>query len=132
MAVVDRAPLSRDRVAAEAVRFIDEHGLEALSMRKLGAALGVEAMSLYNHVSSKADLLDAVSDRLYTDVLAAYGHPDGDWKVHARALSHAYVSVAAAHPGAVTLLIHPAVDSPAAEAFDERIVEAAKKVCYRD
>lgn len=126
MSVVERSPLSRERVAAAAVGFIDEHGLEALSMRKLGAALGVEAMSLYNHVSSKADLLDAVSDRLYADVLEAYGHPDGDWKVHARALSHAYVAVAAAHPRAVSLLIHPAVDSPSAEQFDRRIVAAAR------
>jgi AcrR family transcriptional regulator len=122
----DRQPLTRERVATAAVAFIDEHGLDALSMRKLGAELGVEAMSLYNHVANKADLLDAVSDRLYTDVLAAYGEPTGDWKLHARALSHAYVDVAAAHPKAVTLLIHPARESDAAEIFDQRIVEAAQ------
>lgn len=113
-------------MAKAAVRFIDEHGLEALSMRKLGAELGVEAMSLYNHVENKADLLDAASDRLFADVLEAYGHPDGDWKVHARALSHAYFSVASAHPRAVALLIHPAPDSAAAAAFDQRIVAAAR------
>ena len=95
-------------------------------MRKLGAELGVEAMSLYNHVANKADLFDAVSDRLYADVLDAYGEPTGDWKVHARALSHAYADVAAAHPEAVRLLIHPARDSTAAQQFDERIVEAAR------
>lgn len=126
MTVTDRPPLSRERVAAAAVAFIDTHGLDALSMRKLGAELGVEAMSLYNHVANKADLLDAVSDRLYADVLEAYGEPTGDWKVHARALSHAYVDVAAAHPRAVHLLIHPAADSEAARQFDRRIIEAAQ------
>lgn len=105
---------------------IDELGLDALSMRKLGGELGVEAMSLYNYVTNKADLLDAVADRLYGDVLYAYGHPDGDWKVHARALSHAYVDVAAAHPLAVSLLISPASDSANAEEFDARIVGAAR------
>ncbi|MFL5990508.1 MAG: TetR family transcriptional regulator, partial [Rubrobacteraceae bacterium] len=50
MAVVGRQPLSRRRVLEEAVRFADHVGLEALTMRKLGAELGVEAMSLYNHV----------------------------------------------------------------------------------
>lgn len=126
MTFTDRQPLTRQRVADAALVFIDGHGLDALSMRKLGAELGVEAMSLYNHVANKADLLDAVSDRLYAKVLDAYGDPTGDWKVHARALSHAYVDVAAAHPNAVSLLIHPAPSSAAAEEFDARIVAAAQ------
>ncbi|MEM7143045.1 MAG: TetR family transcriptional regulator [Actinomycetota bacterium] len=125
MTVTERPPLTRERIADAAVGFIDAHGLDALSMRKLGAELGVEAMSLYNHVANKADLLDAVSDRLYAEVLVAYGDPTGDWKERARALSHAYVDVAAAHPNAVTLLIHPASGSAAAQQFDERIVAAA-------
>ncbi|MDP8945555.1 MAG: TetR family transcriptional regulator, partial [Actinomycetota bacterium] len=48
MAVVKRQPLSRRRILEAAVRFVDREGLEALSMRKLGSELGVEAMSLYN------------------------------------------------------------------------------------
>ena len=126
MAFTDRLPLTRQRVADAALAFIDEHGLEGLSMRKLGAELGVEAMSLYNHVTNKADLLDAVSEKLYHDVLDAYGRPSGDWKVHARALCHAYVDVAAAHPLAVSLLISPASASASAQEFDQRIVGAAR------
>lgn len=122
----DRLPLTRQRVADAALAFIDLHGLDRLSMRKLGAELSVEAMSLYNHVTNKADLLDAVAERLFHDVLDAYGEPSGDWKVHARALCHAYVDVAAAHPLAVSLLITPANGSESAQEFEQRIVGAAR------
>ncbi|MDA3039277.1 MAG: TetR/AcrR family transcriptional regulator C-terminal domain-containing protein [Actinomycetota bacterium] len=63
-----RSQLSRERVALEALAIIDRDGLSGLSMRKLGTALGVEAMSIYHYVSSKDDLLDAVLDLLYRQV----------------------------------------------------------------
>jgi AcrR family transcriptional regulator len=63
-----RAPLSRDRVLQAAMAFADEHGLESLSMRKLGEAVGVEAMSLYNHVASKVDLLDGMIDVVFGEI----------------------------------------------------------------
>ena len=50
-----RIPLSRDRVLRAAAAFADENGIETLSTRKLAHAVGVEAMSLYNHVTSKED-----------------------------------------------------------------------------
>ncbi|MDH4142824.1 MAG: TetR family transcriptional regulator, partial [Chloroflexota bacterium] len=52
-----RKPLSRDQVLRAAMRLADEGGLEAISMRKLGQVLGVEAMSLYKHVANKDDIL---------------------------------------------------------------------------
>ncbi len=57
-----RHTLNRERVLETAVAFADERGLEELSMRKLGQELGVEAMSLYNHVADKDDLLDGIVD----------------------------------------------------------------------
>ena len=51
-----RAPLSREQVLRAALGYVDRHGLEALSMHKLGAELGVRAMSLYKHVADKDDL----------------------------------------------------------------------------
>jgi AcrR family transcriptional regulator len=63
-----RAPLSRDQVLTAAVALADESGIEALSMRKLGQALGVEAMSLYNHVASKSDLLDGMIDLVFAEI----------------------------------------------------------------
>jgi AcrR family transcriptional regulator len=58
-----RVPLTRDRVLDAALALAGTAGIEALSMRRLGQALGVEAMALYNHVGSKDDLLDGMLDR---------------------------------------------------------------------
>ena len=57
-----RKPLSRERVLEQAIAIADADGIEALSMRKLGQALGVEAMSLYNHVANKGELVAAMVD----------------------------------------------------------------------
>jgi len=63
-----RTPLNRERVVRAAVALADEAGLEALSMRKLGQRLGVEAMSLYNHVANKDDLLDGMIDVVFSEI----------------------------------------------------------------
>ena len=55
-----RAPLTRERVLRAAVDLADERGIEALTMRNLGQQLGVEAMSLYNHVANKDDIVDGL------------------------------------------------------------------------
>ena len=122
MSVVERLPLSRERIVDTALRFIDDHGLDALSMRKLGAELGVEAMSLYNHVANKDDLLDAVSNALYTQVLDTYGEPSGDWRAKARRMAASYVEVASGHPQALSLLLSPSPQSPARLQFLDRVV----------
>ena len=122
MAVVERVPLSRERIADTALRFIDEHGLDALSMRKLGAELGVEAMSLYNHVANKDDLLDSVGNALYARVLVAYGDPTGDWRSKARRMAGSYVEVASAHPQAFPLLLNRSPETPAGLQFLDRVV----------
>jgi AcrR family transcriptional regulator len=63
-----RKPLNRDRILETALAFADEHGIEALSMRKLGQAVGYEAMSLYNHVANKDDLLDGMLDLVLAEM----------------------------------------------------------------
>ena len=60
----NRRPLTKDRVIDKAITLADKDGIDALSMRKLGQALGVEAMSLYNHVASKGELISAMVDRV--------------------------------------------------------------------
>jgi len=77
-----RTPLSRERVLRAAVALADERGADELTMRKLAKELGVEAMSLYNHVASKTDLLDGMVDIVFSeiDVPAA----TGDWKAELR------------------------------------------------
>jgi len=73
-----RGSLSRAQVLETAVTLADESGIDGLSMRKLGQALGVEAMSLYNHVASKSDLLDGMVDVVFGEI----GLPasDGGWR----------------------------------------------------
>src|SRR5438270_9156626 len=61
--------LTRERVCEAALALVDEEGLEALSMRRLGARLGVEAMSLYRHVRDKADLIDALHAAVLGDLV---------------------------------------------------------------
>ena len=77
-AASSRTPLSRERVLREAVTYADENGIGSLTMRKLGDALGVEAMSLYNHVANKAELLDGMIDQVFGEIDLP---PDGSgWK----------------------------------------------------
>ena len=63
-----RAPLTRDQVLRAAIGMADESGLESLTMRKLGEAVGVEAMSLYNHVANKDDLIDGMIDVVFGEI----------------------------------------------------------------
>jgi len=92
-------------VLRAAVVFADESGLEALSMRRLGHRLGVEAMSLYNHVANKDDLLDGITDL----VLGEIELPDeGDWKASLRQHAMSAHEVLGAHPWACSLALSPA------------------------
>jgi AcrR family transcriptional regulator len=113
-----RGPLSRERVLDAALRLVDEHGLEALSMRRLGAELGVEAMSLYHHVPSKDALLDGLAERLWAEVrLPARDAPD--WKAAVRPTVETLRRLAQAHPNAYPLLLaREALPEPALHVFD--------------
>src|SRR6185503_3421665 len=95
--------LERDVIRREALRLIDEDGLEAFSTRKLGAALGCEAMAIYWYYPSKDALLDAVVDLLMEDV-AATASASGDWIATLRAVAHAYRRIAHDHPRAFPVL----------------------------
>jgi AcrR family transcriptional regulator len=91
-----RIPLSRERVLNAAIALADESGIESLSMRKLAERLGVEAMSLYNHIANKNDLLEGIVEAAAGEIVTPAD--DVDWKkaIHEVALS--------AHE---TLLRHP-------------------------
>lgn len=67
-------PLTRDRVLDAALRLADEEGVEAVSMRRLGQVLDVEAMSLYRHVGGKEDVLDGIADRVMAEVEVPAAH----------------------------------------------------------
>lgn len=102
MPEITRRPLNRQRVLGAALELIDADGLDALSMRRLGAALGVEAMSLYNHVSSKDDLLGGVADLLLEMVTVP--EASSDWRRDLVELCSAVREMGLAHPQAFPLL----------------------------
>jgi AcrR family transcriptional regulator len=66
--VEPRVPLNRDRVLRAAIDLADEAGVESLTMRKLAKKLGVEAMSLYNHVANKNDILDGIVEIVFSEI----------------------------------------------------------------
>jgi AcrR family transcriptional regulator len=104
------AGLDRDRILTAAIAFIDENGLSALTMRRLGAALGVEAMALYRYVPGREDLLDGVVDRV---VETLFDKDDGDdiyvedhngWQDYLMRLAHGVRRIALAHPSVFPLV----------------------------
>ena len=98
----DRPPVTRERVLDAALALADEGGLETLSMRRIGKALGVEGMALYNHVANKDDILDGIVER----VLAEIPPPstEGEWKSEMRERAVAARRVFLKHPWAIGLL----------------------------
>jgi AcrR family transcriptional regulator len=104
------AGLDRERILQAAIDFIDEQGLAALTMRRLGASLGVEAMALYRYVPGREDLLDGVVDRV---VETLFDDEDGDdvyigdhngWQDYLVRLSHGMRRIALAHPAVFPLV----------------------------
>ena len=105
-----KAGLSRDKVLDAALDFVDREGIAALTMRKLGAELGVEAMTLYHHVGNKGELLDGLIGRVVRR--AAVGLPRdgvdepsvGDWTEWARAFAGGLRAELLCHPGVLPLI----------------------------
>jgi AcrR family transcriptional regulator len=125
-----RIPLSRERILRAALAIADEHGVEALSMRKLGQALGFEAMSLYNHVQNKDDVLDGMLDL----VLAETERPDGAdaWDA---AVRRSAISVHAAlrrHPWAARLLTSSKHIRPARIAYMDALLGSLTTAGFSD
>jgi AcrR family transcriptional regulator len=106
-----REPLNRERVLAAAVELADREGIDALSMRRLGQELGVEAMALYNHVANKDDLLNGMADAVVGEVDLADG-TDGDWKTTARNRILAARRVMRRHPWASAVIASRTEASP--------------------
>ena len=127
MATTRRKPLSRERIVAAALEVVDEQGIEALSMRKLGQTLGYEAMSLYNHVANKDDLLDGILDL----VLAEMDPPDPEGGIAAiRSSSLAAHEALKRHPWAAGLLMTPTRIRPARLEFMNALLGALRNAGF--
>jgi AcrR family transcriptional regulator len=107
-----KQPLSREKILDAAIDLLDRHGLEGLSMRKLGTAVGVEAMSLYNHVPSKDALLDGIHERILTSLDAPA--TARTWQSFVRHQALALHRALLAHPNAIPLFATRPAATPAA------------------
>ncbi len=107
-----RAGLSRGEVLAGALALIDADGIEALSMRRLGRALGRDPMRLYRHAASKDALLDGVVELVLAELDVPASHDAGDWEEVLRSTAHAFRALAVAHPHVVPLLVTRPLASP--------------------
>jgi AcrR family transcriptional regulator len=97
-----RPPLTRERILGEAVALADEEGLAGVSMRRLGQRLNVEAMSLYNHVANKEDLLDGMADLVSEEFVVP--RPGVDWRQALRVSATSAHDVLLRHPWAGSIL----------------------------
>ncbi|MEQ1440778.1 TetR/AcrR family transcriptional regulator [Fontimonas sp. SYSU GA230001] len=118
-----REPLSRGGIARAALQLIDAEGLEQLSMRRLGAHLGVEAMALYHHFPSKAELLDGVLDCLLDETDPALDGDDAPL-LRLRRCFDALRGVAIHHPRAFWVLASRRFRTERSLAFYERLLQA--------
>ena len=104
--------VSRDRILAAALKIVDEHGLERLTLRRLGTDLGVDPMAVYGHVPDKAALFDGLVELVLAEIeLPAR---TGQWDADLRAVARAARTTVLAHPHVVPLLgTRPPITEPA-------------------
>ena len=119
-AIPTRTRLNRERVIAAAVSLADAGGLEGLSMRRLGEELGVEAMSIYNHVANKDDLVNGMADAVFAEIELP-SHID-DWKTAIRKRSISFRDALARHPWATTVRDSGTNPGPATLRHHERVI----------
>jgi AcrR family transcriptional regulator len=123
-----RQPLSRDAILDAAIALLDRDGMDALSMRKLGAALGVEAMSLYNHIPSKAALLDGIHERILLSLdPPTHGRT---WQSYVRHQALALHRALLAHPHAIPLFATRPASTPAAIERLDRYLEVLRRAGF--
>jgi AcrR family transcriptional regulator len=110
----ERPPLSRERIVTAAIAFVDRWGLTALTMRRLGTELGVEAMSLYRYVAGRDDLLEGMVEQMVTqlhlDPSSGRPGPGDGWQAYLQWLAHGVRQLVQEHPHAFPLIAtrHPA------------------------
>ena len=116
-----RDTLNRERVVRAAIALADECGIESVTMRELGRRLGVEAASLYNHVTGKDDLLDGMVDL----VVAEIDFPSDDvlWQEAVRRRAVSARAVFASHKWAAGLIDSRGRNGPSSLAYADRVLQ---------
>lgn len=115
-----RGRLSRERVLAAAVVLADTGGIEALTMRRLGEELGVEAMSLYRHVANKEDLLDGMVDTVFAEI--ELPSRDTGWRTAMRRRAVSTRAALTRHPWATPLMQSRSTPGPATLRHHDEVI----------
>jgi len=112
-----RAPLTRQRALTSALELADAEGIEALTMRKLAQALGVEAMSLYHHVANKNDILDGMVDLVFAEIELPDNDNDNDndadWTTAMLRRARSVRATLLRHPWAIGIMESRSTPGPA-------------------
>ena len=108
--MASRAPISRDWALVRAVAVADGEGIEAVTMRRLARELGVEAASLYHHVSGKDEILDGLVDMVAAEI--ELGPRTDGWRPAIRQRAHNTRAVLRRHPWAVALMASRTTPGP--------------------
>jgi AcrR family transcriptional regulator len=120
-----RLPWTRTQIVRAAIDLADDGGIESLSMRKLSQVLGGAAMSLYNHVSDKDDLLDGMIDAMFSEVELPVG--EVDWKTSMRERAISMRTVLTRHSWAIGLMESRRTPGPATLRHHDAVIG-----CLRD
>src|SRR3977135_2204808 len=123
-ATESRIPLSRERVLRAAVALADDSGIGSLTMRKLGEALGVEAMSLYNHVANKEALLDGMIDVVFRGGDLPAG--SGNWRLEMRERAGSARAVLSRHRWAIGLMDSRSTPGPATLRHHDAVIASLR------
>jgi AcrR family transcriptional regulator len=123
-----KEPLTKARVLAAAVAFADERGLASLSMRKLGEALRVEAMSLYNHVANKDELLDGMVDLVFAEIDLPPGR--AEWRTAMRERAESARRALRRHPWAIALMSTRTSPGPATLRHHNAVIGSLRQASF--
>lgn len=123
-----RTPLSRERVLRAAIALADTSGIDSLSMRNLGQKLQVEAMSLYNHVANKDDILDGIVDLVFSEIELPADR--ADWKSAMRKRAISAHQALLRHPWAPSLMQSRTKPGPATLRHHDSVLGSLRKAGF--
>jgi TetR/AcrR family transcriptional regulator, tetracycline repressor protein len=124
--MTDRGPLSRDEILEAALTLAEQDGIDALSMHRVAAAVGVRTMSLYNHVRDKNALLDGMADRILAGIVLPEA-PADHWESDLARLAAAFRTAAMAYPHTAPLLLTRRLNTPALLPAVEKALSALRR-----
>jgi AcrR family transcriptional regulator len=115
-----------------ALKLVEEHGLDALTMRRVAAELHVTPMSLYNHVVDRAELVDLMLDLVVGDLVAASATDEGDWEAKLRSIVRRNHEMWGSYPGFVQIYTQGVTMGPNGVANTERVLQILRQAGFSD